>query len=266
MKEILDAINGYRLLKVNWLCPSNDISDDGDAICCIQILNQLRTLDGNNLQNWITFKYLFLDADQTNWLFPIWFEQVENCSPCDFTDGLLALSTVLNGIELAMDNSDFNGMITENMNQHELIGAQNILNDLIAPSNMIQNGLMTSWLPMFTSSYFNALSTGISSSVRSIVDDHPNGPLNNILQGSSLPSVLNSSMRQPFLQCSQHVSNNFVDLLTNAPNDEMRLNDLIKYYDRPQEVPFSDKKCQSIKKSEDNYLISIFFFLIISSI
>jgi hypothetical protein len=240
IKDILAAINDYKCLRENWLCPTTDVQDEGDVIGCICVLNQLRSLDGNNQQNWKIFKRLFLDTDQTNWLPPLWDEQVANCSVCDFADNLMALGSMLNKIQTIMDKKDFNGSITTDFNQHEFTGAQNILNNLITPSNMVGNGIMTSWLPMFSCSHFNTSPTGISSDVasslqhRSVIADHPIGPLNKLLQGRSLPSSMDSSTRQTFNQHSQHVSDKFLNLLNDAPNDEMTLNDLIQYYDRPQ--------------------------------
>ncbi|CAF4192804.1 unnamed protein product, partial [Rotaria sordida] len=240
IKDILDALNEYRRLKEEWLCPSIDIEDDGDIIGCLHTLNLLRTLDGNKQQNWTIFKRLFLDINDTNWLPPIWDEQVENSSIGDFADSLSALGFTLSNILSIMENVEIDETENVDFNQYEFTGLQNILNDLITPSNMVRNGLMNSWLPMFTCSYFNALPTGVSADVRSsfqhrsITTDHPIGPLNNLLQNVSLPSQIDSSARQVYQQYSQHVSDNFLNLINDAPNDDMTLNDLIKYHDSSQ--------------------------------
>ncbi|CAF1487468.1 unnamed protein product, partial [Rotaria sordida] len=240
IKDILDALNEYRRLKEEWLCPSIDIEDDGDIIGCLHTLNLLRTLDGNKQQNWTIFKRLFLDINDTNWLPPIWDEQVENSSIADFADCLLALGSTLSNILSLMEKSEIDEKENVDFNQYEFAGLQNILNDLITPSNMVRNGLMNSWLPMFTCSYFNALPTGVSADVRSsfqhrsITTDHPIGPLNNLLQNVSLPSQIDSSARQVYQQYSQHVSDNFLNLINDAPNDDMTLSDLIKYHGSSQ--------------------------------
>ncbi|CAF1327420.1 unnamed protein product [Adineta ricciae] len=254
VKDILDAMNEYKLLKENWLCPSRDFQDNGSAIDCLHVLNLLRTLDGPYQQNWSTFKRLFLDTNETNWLPCLWGEAVDDCSPSDFVDSLVGLGNMLSQIQTAMEKEDFDGTINMAMNQHEFSGVQNILNDLIKPSNMVHNNLMTSWLPMLIETYFNELSTSTLFNARapfqhrSIIDNHPNGPLSNLLKNLSLPSEWNSSMRQPFLQYGQHVSNNFFDLLNNAPDHDMTINDLIKYYEPPLQTSSQSVTTSSIPK------------------
>ena len=141
----------------------------------------------------------------------------------------------MNGIQRSMDKSDFDGSINTDIGQHEITGSQNIFNDLISPNNMLLNGLMTCWLPMFTTSYFNASPNNISRNAlsslqhRSVIDDHPIGPLTSLFSNSSLPS----GNRQLWNQSSQQTSNNFFSLLKNAPDKTMTLNDLIKFYDQP---------------------------------
>ncbi|CAF1455542.1 unnamed protein product, partial [Didymodactylos carnosus] len=217
-----------------------DDQDEGDAIGCLYTLNHLRTLDGDNQQNWTTFKRLFLNDDETSWLSSPWGEQVANCSVSEFADSLSSLGTMLKNMQDIMEKPDFDGIITTNISQNEFTGAQNILNDLIQPSNMVHNGLMTSWLPMSTCSHFNALPMGMSPNVRSsfqhrsVLADHPTGPMNNVLQGRSLPSAIDSSTRQTFNQYSKRASDTFLNLLRAAPNYDITLNDLVKYYDRPQ--------------------------------
>ena len=235
-EDLSNAMNEYKLLKENWLCPPIDVPDEGDVTSCMHLLNQLRALDGNKQENWAAFKRLFLDVDETNWLPPIWDEQVENCSIPNFVDNIMGSGFLLTQIQSIMEKPDSDETISTDIGPHELAGAQNILNDLLTPSNMVRNGLMNSWLPMFTSPYFNTMPTNITSNVRSpfqhrsITSHHPIGPLTNLLQNQSLSSPSNSSIQQGFHQHTQHSSDDFLNALKSAPNNTMTLNDLIKYH------------------------------------
>lgn len=236
IENFSNAIKEYKLLRENWLCPSNDIPDHDDFTNCLHLLSQLRALDGDKQQNWATYKRLFLDIDETNWLLPIWDEQVEHCSISNFSNHLPILWMVLNGIQFLMDKPDFDGTMFVDTSSHEFHGFENIFNDLSAPLNMIRNGLLNSWLPMFTSLYFNKLPVGIPSDVRlpfqrrSVISHHPVGPLENLLQICSLPSAVDSSTRQRFRQNIQHVFNSFINLLNNAPSCARTFNDLSEHH------------------------------------
>ncbi|CAF3719658.1 unnamed protein product [Rotaria sp. Silwood1] len=237
VKDILAAVNDYRLLRENWLCPSEENQDEGDVLDCLYILNQLRALDGDKQQNWSTFQRLFLTADQTNWLPPTWDEQVADCSVCDFVDGFIALGTTMKNILEIMEKSDFEQTLTRNSSETEFFRLQNLLNDLVQPSGIVQNGLMTSWIPMFTCSYFNGSSRSIPSiRQRSVITNHPTGPFQDLLQGRTCPTPLNSQSRQTYQQYAQSVSYQILDLLNDAPNVDMTLEDLLKYHDRPSQT------------------------------
>ncbi|CAM4884716.1 unnamed protein product [Rotaria socialis] len=237
VKDILAAVNDYRMLREDWLIPPEENPDEGDVPSFLHTLSQLRALDGDKQQNWNTFQRLFLMTDQKNWLPPIWDEQVAECSVCDFVDGLISLGSLMKNIQEGMEKSDFEQTIALNIHETELFPAQNILNDLIQPDDIVQNGLMTSWLPMFTSSYFNASSTDIPSiRQRSVIANHPTGPFQNILQGRTCPTPLNPQTRQTYIEYTHSVSYKFLDLLSAAPNIDMTLEDLVKYYDRPKKT------------------------------
>ncbi|CAF3799536.1 unnamed protein product [Rotaria sp. Silwood1] len=237
VKDILAAVNDYRLLRENWLCPSEENQDVGDVLDCLYTLSQLRALDGDKQQNWSTFQRLFLTADQTNWLPPTWDEQVADCSVCDFVDGFIALGTTMKNILEIMEKSDFEQTLTRNSSEAEFFRLQNLLNDLVQPPGIVQNGLMTSWIPMFTCSYFNGSSRSVPSiRQRSVITNHPTGPFQDLLKGRTCPTPLNSQSRQTYQQYAQSVSYQFLDLLNDAPNVDMTLEDLLKYHDRPSQT------------------------------
>ncbi|CAF1383889.1 unnamed protein product [Rotaria sordida] len=234
VKDILAAVNDYRLMRENWLCPPEKNQDEGDVSDCFYTLSQLRALDGDKQQNWNTYQRLFLTVDQSTWLPPIWDEQVAECSVCDFVDGLIASGSCMKQILEAMKKSDIEQTMARSSREMELFSAQNFLNDLIQPGNIVQNGLMTSWLPMFTCSYFNQSLTNVPSiRQRSIIANHPTGPLQDLLQGRTCPTPLDPQSRQTYQQYAQNASYRFLDLLSDAPNIDMTLGDLLKYYDRP---------------------------------
>lgn len=232
VKDILAAVNDYRVLRENWLCPSDENSDEGDVPSCLHILNQLRALDGNKQQNWLIYENLFLAADQTTWLPPIWDEQVAECSICDFVDSLVAISSLTKSILEAMEKSDFEQTMVRNIDENRHVPAQNLLADLIQPDSLIQNGLMTSWLPKFTNSYSNQLSSMIPSiRQRSIIANQPMGPFQDLLQNRTFTTSLNAEARRTYRQNCETVSNRFLDLLSTAPNENLTLADLVRYYD-----------------------------------
>ncbi|CAF3670303.1 unnamed protein product [Rotaria sordida] len=234
VKDILAAVNDYRLMRENWLCPPEKNQDEGDVSDCFYTLSQLRALDGDKQQNWNTYQRLFLTVDQSTWLPPIWDEQVAECSVCDFVDGLIALGSFMKQILEGMKKSDIEQTMARNSREMEFFSTQNLVNDLIQPGNIVQNGLMTSWLPMFTSSYFNQSLTNVPSiRQRSIIANHPTGPLQDLLQGRTCPTPLDPQSRQTYQQYAQNASYRFLDLLSDAPNIDMTLGDLLTYYDRP---------------------------------
>ncbi|CAF3146699.1 unnamed protein product [Rotaria sp. Silwood2] len=234
VRDILAAVNDYRLLREKWLCQPEESQDEGDVPGCLYTLSQLRALDGDKQQNWSTFERLFLTADQTTWLPPIWDEQVAECSVCDFVDDLIGLGSCMKNILEAMEKSDIEQTLIRNTREGEFFSAENLINDLIQPANLIQNGLMTSWLPMFTCSYFNESSASVPSiRHRSVIANHPTGPFQDILQGRTCPTPLDPQSRQTYQQACQSVSYRFLDLLSDAPNADMTLEDLVKYYEPP---------------------------------
>ncbi|CAF1589385.1 unnamed protein product, partial [Didymodactylos carnosus] len=75
-------------------------------------------LDGDNQENWTTFKRLFLNDDKSSWLSPPWGEQVANCSVSEFADSLSSLGTMLEKKQDIMEKPDFDGIITTNISQN----------------------------------------------------------------------------------------------------------------------------------------------------
>ncbi|CAF2897873.1 unnamed protein product [Rotaria sp. Silwood2] len=261
VNDILVAVNDYRLLRENWLCPSEENHDEGDVSDCFYTLNQLRALDGDKQQNWSTFQRLFLTTDQTTWLAPTWDQQVADCSVCDFVDGIITLGSTMRQILEAMEKTDFEQSLNRNISETQFFPVQNLLNDLIQPANIVQNGLMTSWIPMFTSSYFNASSRSVPSiRQRSIIDNHPTGPLQDILQGRSCPTPLDSESWQTYRQYAQSVSYRFLDLLNDAPDGDMTLEDLLTYYNQPstttQPITTSSIEEQILSYSTNPYSVN----------
>ncbi|CAF1657306.1 unnamed protein product, partial [Didymodactylos carnosus] len=120
---------------------------------------------------------------------------------------------------------------------------QNLLNQLTNPSNVLDNGSILGWLPMFTGSHFGTFPAGIPSNIqlplqeRTVTDYQPEGPLANMFQDQTF-LLDRLAGRTAFNRCSKDVSDNFLNILNTAPNQEMTYSDLIKYYDKEQpQVP-----------------------------
>ncbi|CAF1602483.1 unnamed protein product [Didymodactylos carnosus] len=105
IKDILNAIDDYKVLKQNWLL-SDSSYDEGDAIECIYTLTQLRVLDGDNHDNWNRFKQMFLDVVTVDWQPPIYGEAVETVSISDFIDMLVSLGLILKTLQEAVNKTD----------------------------------------------------------------------------------------------------------------------------------------------------------------
>ena len=241
VSDIIAAIGDYRQLRESWLQPSDNGGELGDAVDCLYTLNQLRALDGEKQENWAVYKRLFLPDDQSTWAESIWDENVAECSVCDFVDNLVAVSSMIQQIINGIEKTNFEQNLTENMERIQPFSFQNIVNDLIQPTGMLRSGMMITWLPMFTTPYFNVDSVNVSSmQQRSVLDNHPIGPLQSILQDRPCPTPLNPQDQQAYQQHAQSASDRFLNLLKDCPNPDWTINDLLKHHEPTPKIPEED--------------------------
>jgi hypothetical protein len=227
VKDVLNAIEDYRLLRAKWLEIEQTHSSltESDAEGCLNVLNTLRYIDGNASQNWTEFRRIFLDEESVRCTEqPLWEESVSKCSPSEFANSLMLVGYLLKAINEAVSDSEFNGQC-KGCNPHDFLSYQNVAQDLLNPSNLMHR-LISMWGPLFGANA-EMLSPFIS---RTPLQNHPQGPQMNLNQAAS---IITGNELSKF---SQQVSSNLVSLLQSAPDHNMTLGDLMIHH-QPHEQP-----------------------------
>ncbi|CAF1228275.1 unnamed protein product [Rotaria sordida] len=185
VRDLLNALSDYRSLRINWSdneVPQISITNE-DVHECLYILNILRFIDGDNFQNLPEFRRIFLEEELnrcTNE--PLWGESANKCSPSEFVNGLMGVIFYLKAINEAINDPQFTGQYI-GVNPRTFQSYQNVMQDMTNPENIMQN-LLTKLVPMLVDD-----PEKISSLIeRTLLVDHPGGPLLNFVQHTSIAS------------------------------------------------------------------------------
>ncbi|CAF1006883.1 unnamed protein product [Didymodactylos carnosus] len=121
VKDILSLINDYRTLKEDCIGLFTEIKNqDKELSEALDILSVLRRFDAKKMEDWKTFRELFLDHnDSSEYAEPIWNDNVvQNEDPIVFCSMLSMIGTVLHLIQQNIDDSpDF---LTQNVQKDDV--------------------------------------------------------------------------------------------------------------------------------------------------
>ncbi|CAF1401078.1 unnamed protein product [Didymodactylos carnosus] len=167
VKDVLPLIHDYRTLKEDWIGlrtniqhPNKEISEALDILCT------LRMFDGEKMENWKTFRELFLNHnDSSEYAEPIWDDDVvEDEDPAEFCSVLSMIGAVLHMIQQNIDDPP--NFLTQNVQKDDV--------DVKNYQNVFQP---IPWLDLMRATRSITLDPSVSSfSRRTVIDEHPKGP------------------------------------------------------------------------------------------
>ncbi|CAF0822360.1 unnamed protein product [Didymodactylos carnosus] len=203
VKDVLPLINDYRTLKEDWIGLFTEIKHPNKELSeALDILSSLRRFDGEKMENWKTFRELFLDHnDSSEYAEPIWNDDVvQNEDPIGFCSMLSMIGTVLHLIQQNIDDSP--NFLTQNVQTDDVDvnNYQNVFQPI--PWSDLMRATRSIPLDQSMSSFRN----------RTVLDEHPNGPGEPVEQDNYMP----------------HFS--IKDVCQIAPDKNMTFNEVANYY------------------------------------
>ncbi|CAF1075683.1 unnamed protein product [Didymodactylos carnosus] len=204
--DLKNALREYRQFKHSWLSlsDSNHLIIDDDEVDIgetMSILNILRALDGQENENWQTFREIFLNRKASQP--PIWGETVNKDNAFGFAESLMSMSIILTMMNDHITSSNFlaQGAVR---NPQDFENYLNVIHSYLDPKN-----LSTSFQSTYAYFYDQQVS---AFEHRRLIDNHPLGP----------PMTSTNNEQKGFYAM-------LMELCENAPNENMTLRELYQW-------------------------------------
>ncbi|CAF1399356.1 unnamed protein product [Rotaria sordida] len=177
------GIPGFVQIKIAGVQATSDTqlksNENGDGILCVNGLEMKRTYPQIETGDVGPLSKEELNRCTNE---PLWGESANKCSPSEFVNGLMGIIFYLKAINEAMNDPQFTGQYID-VNPRTFQSYQNVMQDMTNPENLMQN-LLTKLVPMLVDD-----PEKISSLIeRTLLVDHPGGPLLNFVQHTSIAS------------------------------------------------------------------------------